>query len=72
MLNPRQEQILNFIVNYSQPYLPTVREIGAGVGLSSSSTVQHYLNDLEVMGYIERKANSPRSLVVKKVVSSNG
>jgi repressor LexA len=35
-------------------YSPSVREIGEGVGLTSSGTVQHHLNELEAKGYIFR------------------
>ncbi|NLP42333.1 MAG: winged helix-turn-helix transcriptional regulator [Veillonellaceae bacterium] len=65
MLTPRQEQILNFIKSYPHQYPPSIREIGAGVGLSSPATVHSYLNDLEQMGFIERKHNSSRCITVK-------
>jgi repressor LexA len=65
LLNPRQEQILNFILSYPHSYPPTVREIAEGVGLRSSATVHSYLNDLEVMGYIERQTHIPRCIMVR-------
>ncbi|MCE5286693.1 MAG: helix-turn-helix domain-containing protein [Pelosinus sp.] len=68
MLMCRQEQILKFIANFPQPYPPTVREICDGVGLNSSATVHGYLDDLEVMGFIERKTQSPSCIKVKKVI----
>ena len=45
-MHPSRQAILDFIKNYSHQYPPTVREIGAGVGLSSSSTVHGHLNTL--------------------------
>lgn len=68
MLNKRELEILNAIINYIEEngFSPTVREIGKIVGLNSSSTVHGYLNKLEQKGYIERKANSPRALRVIK------
>lgn len=50
MLNPRQEQILNFIRSYPHTYPPTVREIGDAVGLNSPSPVHRYLCLLEQKG----------------------
>lgn len=63
-MTPRQQSILNFIRDYPHQYPPTVREIGAGVGLSSSSTVHHHINKLVEMGLIERRANCSRCIVL--------
>lgn len=35
-------------------WAPTLREIGEAVGLSSTSTVQWHLKELERLGFIER------------------
>ena len=43
-------------------YPPSVREIGARVGLSSSSTVQSHLKSLEKRGLIHRDPTKPRAL----------
>lgn len=53
LLNPRQEQILNFIRSYPSSQLLTAGEIAQGVGLDSVAAVYGYLEDLEVMGFIE-------------------
>ena len=45
-------------------YAPTVREICAGVGLKSTSTVQSHLNRLEELGIIRRNPAKPRALVI--------
>lgn len=65
----RMNQIISFIQSYSMQhgYSPSVREIGAAVGLSSSSSVQGYLNRLESEGIIERREDKPRTI---KIVSN--
>jgi len=63
-MNPKKQAILDFIRDYPHQYPPTVREIAAGVGLSSSSTVHHHLNELVSQGYVERRANCPRCIVL--------
>lgn len=64
----RTVQIIAFIRNYTDQhgYSPSVREIGAAVGLSSTSSVQGYLNRLETQGIIERREDRPRTI---KIVS---
>lgn len=59
-----QEAIINFIREYPYKYPPTVREIGAGVGLKSSPTVHSHLTALVSQGLIERRPNSPRCIAV--------
>lgn len=44
-----------FIENYK--YVPTIRELGKYVGLSSPATVYFYLKKLEAKGYIKRINN---------------
>lgn len=68
MLNERELEILNVIVDYIKQngYAPSVREIGKIVGLKSTSTVHTYLKSLESKGFIERKENFPRALRVLK------
>jgi repressor LexA len=63
-LPERQRLILQVIedaVN-EQGYPPTVREIGARVGLTSPATVQGHLASLEAQGYIRRGASKRRAL----------
>ncbi len=63
-LGERQEQILRVIEEAvrKQGYPPTVREIGAAVGLSSPASVQSHLSALESLGYIRRGAAKRRAL----------
>lgn len=65
-LTPRQQAILSVIRESvdSRGYPPSVREIGEGVGLTSSSSVAHQLAALEKLGYLRRDPNRPRALVV--------
>lgn len=60
----RQQQILDFIMEQTRRkgYPPSVREIGAAVGLSSSSTVHSHLMALEKQGFIRRDPTKPRAL----------
>lgn len=45
-------------------FCPTVREICAAVGLTSSSSVHAHLNTLEQKGYIRRDPTKPRTIEV--------
>jgi repressor LexA len=60
----RQQEIYDFIVRYARRhgYPPTVREIGAEVGLASPSTVHAHLAKLEQGGYLKRDPTKPRAL----------
>jgi repressor LexA len=69
-LSQRQRQILQYIVQHTetQGYPPTVREIGEGVNLSSSSTVHAHLRALEQAGLIRRDPILTRAI---RVVAGN-
>src|SRR5207247_9484644 len=62
-LTDRQARILEYIryQNKVRNYPPSVREIGEGVGLSSSSTVHNHLNQLERRGLIRRDPSTSRT-----------
>jgi repressor LexA len=64
MLSERQRQIWNYLVDYvdRHGYPPTVREIGAEVGLASPSTVHAHLANLERAGMLRRDPTKPRAL----------
>jgi len=55
-LTARQEAVLDFISEKIRTagYPPTVREIGAGMGIGSTNGVTDHLRALERKGYIER------------------
>ncbi len=70
-LPDRQERILRVIEEAvrSQGYPPTVREIGAAVGLCSPASVQGHLAALEQMGYIRRGSSKRRALEVVRPIT---
>lgn len=63
-LSPRQRQILAVIRQWVERhgYPPTVREIGAAVGLGSPSSVAHHLKVLQQRGFLRRAAHGPRAV----------
>jgi len=63
-LTDKQKKILDYIAEFisRHGYPPTVREIGAAVGLSSSSTVHSHLSTLERAGFISRDTNKTRAI----------
>jgi repressor LexA len=65
-LTPRQRRVLEFLREQisDRGYPPSMREIGAAVGLVSTSSVSHQLKSLERLGYIRRDPNRPRALEV--------
>lgn len=66
LLTTRQKQILTYIKDMlrAKGYPPSVREIGAAVGLRSSSTVHSHLIKLEEIGFLRRDPTKPRALEV--------
>jgi repressor LexA len=69
--NEKQMQIYKFIKSYinEKSYPPSVREICAAVGLSSTSTVHGHLERLEKKGLIKRDPTKPRTIeIVEKDV----
>lgn len=74
-LQPKQQEILRVIEETvrAQGYPPTVREIGAAVGLSSPASVQGHLGALESLGYIRRGCSKRRALeVVRRPAGPGG
>src|SRR3954447_24840127 len=63
-LTGRQQQILSVIRDSidQRGYPPTMREIGAAVGLASASTVAYHLKILEDLGHIRRDARGSRAV----------
>ena len=62
--NTGRERIYSFLVNFIKEngYAPSIREICAGSGLNSTSTVYNHLEMLEMMGKIKMKRNSSRAI----------
>ena len=65
-LTNRQRMVLEEIRNSidRRGYPPSMREIGAAVGLTSPSSVAHQLASLERKGYIRRDPILPRALEI--------
>jgi repressor LexA len=65
-LTEKQQQIYNYILAFSAQhgYPPSVREIGAAMGMKSPSTVQFHLDCLRKAGVIQKAAGKTRSLTV--------
>ncbi len=65
-LTPRQQKVLVFLREEIEKrgYPPSMREIGAAVGLASTSSVAHQLQVLEKLGYVKRDPNRPRALEI--------
>jgi repressor LexA len=63
-LSEVQRDILRVIRESKQNrnYSPSMREIGEAVGLSSTASVSHQLNKLELLGYLIRDPRRPRTL----------
>jgi repressor LexA len=67
-LSPKQERIINFITEFlhDRGYPPTVRDIAAGCGISSTSVVVYNLNKLEQAGYIRRHSDISRGIELNR------
>ncbi len=67
-LSERQQRILEFIRRFTleNEYPPTIREIGAAVGISSTSVVNYNLNILQREGYIIRDKEVSRGIRLKE------
>ena len=66
-LTTRQQQIMTMIRDWvdRHGYPPTMREIGAAVGLASPSSVAHQLKSLEELGLIRRNARGSRAVDIR-------
>lgn len=66
-----KQEILQFITEQVQDGIPpTVREIGAALGIKSTSTVHKYLVELEEEGYIQRGNKLNRAIRLNEPVAS--
>ncbi len=63
-LSPKQEKIINFVMEFlnDRGYPPSIRDIAAGCGISSTSVVAYNLNKLEQAGYIRRHSDISRGI----------
>ena len=63
-LTRKQQEIYNFILSFTNEhgYPPSVREIGAAVGLKSPSTVHFHMKGLEEAGVIVKAEGKTRAI----------
>lgn len=63
-LTVREQEVLDFVRRWVARfgYSPSVREIGDGVGLTSTSSVSRQLRALERKGYLRRDPTRPRTI----------
>jgi len=66
-LTQKEREVLNFIRAYWKKYqlYPSFREIGAGIGLRSASSVNRYIHSLTEKGEILPHKGKMRCLVLK-------
>lgn len=68
-----QKKILDFLIKRNnEGFPPTIREICAATGLSSTSTVHTYLKKLEDDGYITRNTGMNRGIKVNCINGEKG
>lgn len=68
-LTKRQQQVLDFIINYLKKigYPPTVREVGNEFKISSKGAYDHLIA-IEKKGYIRRSPTKPRAIEIMDFV----
>ncbi len=62
----RRKAICDFLAEFkaAHGYGPTIRQIGAGVGIASTSAVMYQINQLERLGAIRRERGVSRSILL--------
>jgi len=73
-LTPRQKSVLEFIIAFQQEHrmAPTVREIGAHLGLSGPAGIHRILNILKDKGYLVAEPGKKRAWRFSKDVIAPG
>jgi len=63
-LSKREQKVFVFLKKYldTNGYPPTVREIGKGIGVKSTSLISYYLKALEKRGLITRETSVSRAI----------
>jgi repressor LexA len=71
-LSERHLKILAFLEKYQDTYgyPPSIREIGDGTNISSTSVVNYYLDQLEKMGRIKREDHISRGIRLIKAAAT--
>ena len=67
-ISEKRKQVLDFIAAYIEEknYPPSLRDIGKGCGISSTSVVQYYVKVLERDGFIHRDHDVSRGITVTR------
>lgn len=65
-LYPRERQLLDFIIQFTQRYgfAPTLKEIGSSMGMTSVATVHEHLGKLREKGFIKKLDGTARGIEV--------
>ena len=74
-LTDRQRRILDYIQDFTTDngYPPSIRQIGASVGISSTSVVNYNLNRLVEEGFLDRDKNVSRGIrLTDKLLRATG
>ena len=63
-LTKKEKLVFDYLVESinENGYAPSVRDIGASLGIKSTSSVHLYLHNLEAKGFIEQDANKKRTI----------
>lgn len=61
-ISEKARQVLEYIAQRESSIPPSVREIGAALGIKSTSTVHKYLTELASAGYIEKDVGKNRAI----------
>ena len=74
MLKEREKRILDYMKEEirTKGYPPTVREIGAALGIKSTSTTHKDIESLVRQGYLVKDPSKPRALMVVDPYEKNG
>lgn len=72
-LSERQKRILDFIQQFQAEhgYPPTIREIGAAVGIPSTSVVNYNLNILQREGHLSRRSEVSRGITLMETAADS-
>jgi repressor LexA len=72
-LTPRQREILDFIVEFTEQndYSPSYREIAEHFALSSTATVAEHIETLKIKGYLRDDLNGVRALQIQAAEPSS-
>jgi repressor LexA len=72
-LTPKQQQIYDYIQSFTAQhgYPPSVREIGAALGLKSPSTVHFHIKGLEEAGVLVKAEGKTRAITLSSAPHAN-